>query len=89
MNVSTFTNDHLKNIVNAIHHENKSTLHTGDFNVNLINYNKKRGTYNFPELLFNHNFTPQITLSTRVTIKSATLIDIIFVNHPSISDHLP
>ena len=78
----------------------KSTLLTGDFNVNLINYDKKRGTYNFLELLFNHNFTPQITLPTRVNEKSATLIDNIFVNNPSfkylsgnittsISDHLP
>ena len=41
MNVSTFTNDPLKNMLNAIHYENKSTLLTGDFNVNLINYNKK------------------------------------------------
>ena len=100
MNVSTFTNDHLKNMLNAIHHGNKSTLLTGDFNVNLINYNIKRGTYNFLELLFNHNFPPQITLPTRVTEKSATLIDNIFVNNPSfkylsgnittsISDHLP
>ena len=51
-------------------------------------------------MLFNHNFTPQITLPTRVTEKSATLIDNIFVNNPSfkylsgnittsISDHLP
>ena len=66
MNVSTFTNDHLKNMLNAIHYENKSTLLTGDFNVNLINYDKKRGTYNFLELLFSYNFTPQITLPTRV-----------------------
>ena len=95
----SFTNDHLINMLNAIHHENKSTLLTGDFNVNLINYNK-RGTYNFLELLCNYNFTPQITLPTRVTEKSATLIDNIFVNNPSfkylsgnittsISDHLP
>ena len=41
MNVSTFTNDHLKNMLNAIRYENKSTLPTGDFNVNLINYNRK------------------------------------------------
>ena len=41
MNVSTFNNDHLKNMLNAIHHENKSALLTGDFNVSLINYNKK------------------------------------------------
>ena len=61
---------------------------------------KKRCTYNFLELLFNHNFTPQITLPTRVNDKSATLIDNIFVNNPSlkylsgnitisISEHLP
>ena len=100
MNVSTFTNNHLKNMLNAIHYENKSTLLTGDFNVDLINCDKKRGTYNFLELLFNHNFTTQFTLLTRVTEKSATLIDNIFVNSPafkylsgnittSISDHLP
>ena len=41
MNVSTFANNHPKNMLNAIHHENKSTLFTGGFNVNLINYNKK------------------------------------------------
>ena len=45
MNISTFTNDHLKSMLNAIHYENKSSLLTGDFHVNLINYNKKRGTY--------------------------------------------
>ena len=100
MNVSTFTNDHLKNILNAIHYENKSTLVTGNFNVNRINYIKKRGTYNSLELLINHNFTSQITLPTRVTEKFATLIDNIFVNNPSfkylsgniktsVSDHLP
>ena len=38
MNVSSFTNDHLKNMLNAIHYDNKSTLLTGDYNVNLINY---------------------------------------------------
>ena len=100
MNVSIFTNNHLKDILNVIHYENKSTLLTGDFNVNLINYDKKRGTYNFLELLFNYNFTPQITLPTRVNDKSATLICNIFVNNPffkylsgnittSIPDHLP
>ena len=52
----------------------------GDFNVNLINYNKNRGTYEFLEQLFNHDYTPQITLPTRITKKTATLIDNIFVN---------
>ena len=47
----------------------------GDFNVNLINYYKNRGTYEFLEQLFNHNFTPQITLPPRITEKTATLMD--------------
>ena len=41
MNVSIFTNDYLKNILDAIHYENKITLLTSDFNVNLINFNKE------------------------------------------------
>ena len=45
MNLSTFTKNHLKKMLNAIHHENQSSLLTGDFNVNLINYNKKRHIY--------------------------------------------
>ena len=47
----------------------------GDFNVNLINYYKKKGTQEFLEQLFNHNFSPQITLPTRVTEKTATPMD--------------
>ena len=67
-----------------------------DFNVNLINYLKNRGTYEFLEQLNNHNFTSQITLTKKI----ATLTDNIFVNAQtqkqnsgnitmSISDHLP
>ena len=69
----TFTNDHLKNMLNTIHYENKSAQIAGNFNVNLINYNKKEA----------HNFTPQVTLPTRVNEKSAILIDNIFVNNLS------
>ena len=72
----------------------------GDFNVNLINYHKNRVTYEFLQQFFNHNFTPQITLPTRITEKTVTLIDNIFVNDQAqqynsgnittfISAHLP
>ena len=71
-----------------------------DINVNLIHYNKNRGTYKFLEQLFNHNFTPQITLPTRIAEKTTVLIDDIAVNGQAlkynsgnittyISDHLP
>ena len=52
----------------------------GDFNVNLINYHKNRGTYQFLEQLLYHNFTARIMLTTRITDKTATLIHNIFVN---------
>ena len=75
-------------------------IHMGDFNVNLINCNKNRGSYEFFEQIFNHNFTPQITVPTKISEKTATLTDNIFVNgqtqkyNPgnittSIFDHLP
>ena len=48
----------------------------GDFNVDLIDYNKK-GTYEFLEQLFNHNFTPQITLPNE---KNSNIMNKNFVN---------
>ena len=51
-----------------------------DFNVNLIKGNKNRGKYEFLEQLFNHNFTPQSTLPTWITEKTATLIYNVLVN---------
>ena len=48
----------------------------GDFFTNLLtNYCKNRGRYLFLEQLFNHNSTLEITLSTRITERTATLID--------------
>ena len=68
--------------------------------MNFLNFGKKRGTHQFLEELFHNNYTPQITLPTRITDRSATLIDNIFLNTQlhkqtsgsittSISDHLP
>ena len=80
MNVSKFNHEYLTDILTKIKNENKNIILMGDFDVNLINYYKNRGTYEFLKQLFNHNFTPQITLPTRVTEKTATLIDNIFGN---------
>ena len=99
MNVSKFSHEYLTDILTKIKNGNKITTLRGDFNVNLINYYKKRGTYEFLEQLLNHNFAPQIMLPTRISEKTATLIDNIFVNGlaqkhnsgnitTSISDHL-
>ena len=81
-------------------HENKNCILTGNFNLNLLKHAKSPGVSKFLENLLSHNFMPQITLPTRITEKTATLIDNILINNnvlscisgnitTSISDHLP
>ena len=50
MNVSKFNHEYLTDILKL---KNENIILMGDFNVNLINYNKNRGTYEFLEQLFN------------------------------------
>lgn len=57
---------------------------SGDFNLNLLNYNKLE-TLLFLEIIFANNSFPQATLPTRVAKNSVTLIDnIMFQKHDSI-----
>ena len=81
MNFSKFNHEYLTITLTKIKNENKNIIIMDNFNVNLINCIKNRGRYEFLEHLFNHNFTPQITtLLTRITEKTAILIDNILVN---------
>ena len=100
MSVSTFDAEFFAPLLKNLYKENKEVVLTGNFTVNLLNFGKKRGTHQFLEELFHNNYTPQITLPTRITDRSATLIDKIFLNTQlhkqtsgnitsSISDHLP
>ena len=74
----------------------------GDYNINLLNTDKHAASQDFVDILFSHSFFPTITKPTRVTDKSATLIDNIFYNnyvqntssltgilYTGISDHFP
>ena len=87
-------------LLQKIYKETKKAIVTGDFSLNLLNYAKSIGTYEFLESIFSNNFTPQINLPTRITGTSSTLIDNILINSQenlytsanlttSISDHLP
>ena len=77
---------------------NKLCALMGDFNVDLIKYASETNTGDFYDLLCSHSFRPLILQPTRVTSKTATLIDNIFINDischffggnltSSISDH--
>ena len=90
----------LESLLERTENYRKPIEFAGDFNYNLINYNKHEGTTQFLDTLHHHNFIPHIVLPTRLTTKSSTLIDNIFLNSldhtclsdnlsVSISDHLP
>ena len=83
---------------------NKSRLPTyiaGDFNIDILKYDSHSSTADFINCLFSYSYFPVINRPTRVTCKSATLIDNVFTNDintkhlvPAIiccdlSDHLP
>ena len=83
-----------------INYEQRKCYLLGDFNINLLNNDKNNISDTFLNLLFSHSFYPKIDKPTRISTKSATLIDNIFVNYfdaslisgvwmTDISDHLP
>ena len=72
----------------------------GDFNIDLLKIDKNKFTDNFINQLLSSAFYPLISKPTRMTNKTATLIDNIFTNRinedrisgilfSDISDHLP
>uniref|UniRef100_A0A8C7XUM2 Reverse transcriptase domain-containing protein n=1 Tax=Oryzias sinensis TaxID=183150 RepID=A0A8C7XUM2_9TELE len=79
---------------------NKILYICGDFNIDLINPSKHKGTDDFISRMYGMSLYPTITRPSRITTQSATLIDNIFTNnieytHMSglmicdITDHLP
>ena len=52
----------------------------GDFNINLLDYSTSPPVENFLNFMISHNYYPVITLPTRVTPLSCTLIENIFSN---------
>jgi len=76
-NVDSF-NDALKATLNKLNHKTDCLYLMGDFNINLLNYDKHLPTSNFLDILYANSILPTTTKPTRVTKNSATLIDNIF-----------
>ena len=81
-------------------YRNKTLFIAGDMNINILNYNNHDDTNEFLNLMYSKGLYPLITKPTRITRKSATLIDNIFTNEChsinksgllvcDVSDHLP
>ena len=96
-----FISNHLNKLVSKLTKEsNKNIFIAGDFNYNLLNINSNDNVSEFLETLTNNFLLPAISLPTRVTYDTSTLIDNIFSNSVNpdtrngnisinISDHLP
>ena len=74
----------------------------GDWNINLLKINERQAFSDFLDLMFNNSLCPKITLPTRFSNKSASLIDNIYckisnntidtisgILFTGVSDHLP
>ena len=100
MHVNDFNENFLAPLLEKISFENKTVLLMGNFNINLLKHQEHSATAEFFDLMTSHGLFPQITDPTRITPRSKTLIDNIFLSScndklipgnitTSISDHLP
>ena len=89
--------DEFSNVLTHLQILRHPTYVSGDFNLNLLQINNKKHYKGFFEQLISCGFYPKISMPTRFTEHSATLIDNIFTNQlvdhesgiltNSISDH--
>ena len=95
---NTNMEDSLANLKN----ENKYCYLMGDYNINILNYEKHFDTTDFVDLLHANSYISLLNRPTRVNRESATLIDNIFTNafmnlensfqcliYTGITDHFP
>ena len=84
---------------NLLSEKNKEIVLLGDFNIDLLKYEKDHNTADFLDQMYSASLVPHITSPTRITSHSRTLIDNIFSTDisenaisgnivTSISDHL-
>ena len=93
-------NEIISPILQRISTERKTIILLGDFNIDFVKYSVDANTSEFFSLFPSYNLLPYVTLPTRITDRSQTLIDNIFFNSTSnqiisgnltstVSDHLP
>ena len=99
--LESFIND-LTPIVTSLSNERSDKIIAGDFNIDMLKINTREKYSDFLDLMLNSNFTPKITLPTRLAERSATIIDNMFCNFTdytkvsksgiiitNLSDHFP
>ena len=93
MAIQEFTDTFLQALLDNLSYENKNVILMGDFNVDLdlLHYESHIQTREFLDKIYFGLLTPHITIPTRITPRSRTLINNIFtstVDEPSVSGNL-
>lgn len=68
----------LNKILDTLSSQNKDVILLGDTNINLLKYKENKVASDYLDMLISCSYIPMITLPTRVTQTTATLIDHIF-----------
>ena len=79
LSISTFI-DEFATILSKLGNEKSETIITGDFNIVLLKVNDRLKIGDYFDLFCTNGFYPKITLPTRFSRDSCTLIDQIFCN---------
>ena len=85
MEIDDFNQNFFEQIIKELIHDNKITYLLGDFNIDLLKLETDDNINSFYNILTSNLFVPHITLPTRITSHSKTLIDNIFSNDPNFS----
>ena len=72
--------DYLVDVLESLKPHNQSCYIMGDYNIDLLKHSTHNPISEFLDLMFSNSFIPLINKPTRVTHKTATLIDNIFTN---------
>ena len=78
MDIDNFSKNYISPFLQQISKENKRLDLLGDFNINPLNFNDVDSVKNFVDTLESSFLLPSVSLQTRVTATSSTLIDIFF-----------
>ena len=100
MTLNEFNDNYLNILLERISKEKKNAFLPGDFNVDLLKYDKHSVANEFIESLSSYMYLPYILHPVRVTVRLQTITDNVFSNYVSkeavcgnltstISDHLP
>ena len=81
MELSEFNNHYLWNLLDNLFEENKAVVPLGDFNADLLKFDKDCNVSDFLNTMYFNLLLVYIACPTRVTVKSQTLIDNIFSNN--------